>query len=157
MFMAYDHFLIRRGGLADAPAIVEYNRRLAEETEGLRLDPTLLLSGVLGALADESQALYFVAEIGLEIAGQVMVTFEWSDWRNGSIWWLQSVYVAPEWRRQGIFRALYDHVLHEGREAGAACFRLYVEKENSAAQEVYRRLGLRLAPYLVMESLPEER
>jgi ribosomal protein S18 acetylase RimI-like enzyme len=146
---------LRRADAADAPTIVEFNLRLAEESEGKLLDPAVLAAGVAAGLADPDKALYFVAEEGGVIVGQVMVTREWSDWRNGWIWWIQSVYVRPEARRRGIFRALYNHVqgLAEA-DPQVIGLRLYVEKENHAAQQTYLSLGMERTGYLVLERCP---
>ena len=141
----------------DADALVEFNFRMARETEGLSLDPAVLSRGVRAALADPSKALYFVAELPDapgEVVGQLMLTREWSDWRNGDVWWVQSVYVREDRRRRGVFRALYDHARQQARAApNVVGLRLYVERHNAAAQQVYQRLGMRDAGYLVMEEM----
>src|SRR5262249_21771908 len=100
---------IRRSRPADAAVVADFNRRLAEESEGKTLDGAALAEGVRAVLADPARGLYFLAERGGEVVGQLMVTYEWSDWRNGWIWWIQSVYVRADARRQGVFRALYEH------------------------------------------------
>jgi GNAT superfamily N-acetyltransferase len=146
---------IRQATPADAATIVDFNRRMALETEDKVLDPQVLAAGVAGALADAHKAVYFVAEEDRHILGQVSVTLEWSDWRNGWLWWFQSVYVRPEARRRGVFKALYEHVYQ------AACadpqvigLRLYVEKENHPAQQTYLRLGMEWTPYLMLQKFP---
>jgi len=146
---------IRQATPADAATIVEFNRRMALETEDKVLDPQVLAAGVAAALADPHKAVYFVAEEDRHILGQVSVTFEWSDWRNGWLWWFQSVYVRPEARRRGVFKALYEYVYT------AACadpqvigLRLYVEKENHSAQQTYLRLGMEWTPYLMLQKFP---
>jgi GNAT superfamily N-acetyltransferase len=145
-------FVIRAAHVDDWPVIVEFNRRLAEETEGLRLDPVTLEQGVRSALADPGKARYFVADSGDGLLGQIMHTWEWSDWRNGMFWWLQSVYVRPEARGQGVFRRLFEHVRELARgEPGVVGIRLYVEHGNQPAQEVYRQLGLKPSGYEVLE------
>src|SRR5437016_3340882 len=133
---------LRRATAADAAVIVDFNQRLAAETEGRPLDPAVLSAGVAAVLADPVRGLYFLAEADGAVVGQLMVTTEWSDWRNGWIWWIQSVYVRGEARRQGVFRALYEHV-HAQALANPAVvgLRLYVERENLAAQQTYERLG----------------
>jgi ribosomal protein S18 acetylase RimI-like enzyme len=146
---------VRRAVPADAEVIVEFNCRLAEESEGKTLDRTLLTPGVTAGLADENKALYFVAEEGGRVVGQMMITFEWSDWRNGWFWWVQSVYVHAEARRRGVFRALYEHVHQTARrDPGVIGLRLYVERENHAAQQTYQRLGMEWTSYLVLEKYP---
>ena len=142
---------IRRAVPADWEVITEYNARLAAETEDTVLDRDVLRRGVQAVLADGGKGLYFVAESGGEIVGQAMVTFEWSDWRCGPIWWFQSVYVRAKWRRQGVFRRLYDAIFAAGRDAGAVEFRLYAVATNEPALETYRRLGMKHTPYIVME------
>lgn len=148
-------FFIREAKLDDWPAIVEFNLRLAEETEGLRLDPGILEAGVKAALADAAKARYFVAEKPSgELIGQLMHTWEWSDWRNGQIWWLQSVYVLGEYRGAGVFRSLFHFLRQQAREtAGVVGLRLYVEDHNEQAQGVYNRLGMKAAGYRVFEDI----
>jgi ribosomal protein S18 acetylase RimI-like enzyme len=146
---------VRPATPADAAVVVEFNRLLAEESEGKTLDVPLLAAGIAAGLADPSKALYFVAEDGGRVVGQVMVTFEWSDWRNGWFWWIQSVYVRPEVRRRGVFRALFEHVAAAARrDPGVIGLRLYVEEENRLAQQTYTRLGLSRTSYHVMERYP---
>src|SRR4051794_30784856 len=101
---------LRRAVPADAPVVVEFNRLLAQESEGKALDPAVLSAGVAAALADPARGLYFLAEQDGQVLGQILITTEWSDWRNGWFWWIQSVYVRPEARRRGVFRALFEHV-----------------------------------------------
>jgi ribosomal protein S18 acetylase RimI-like enzyme len=146
---------VRRATPADAPVLVDFNCRMAEETEGKPLHPAVIGPGVAAVLADPHKGLYFVAEESGSVVGQMMVTFEWSDWRNGWLWWVQSVYVLPEARRRGVFRALYDDV-HQtaSRTPGVVGLRLYVEQDNHAAQETYRRLGMERTGYLVFEKYP---
>jgi ribosomal protein S18 acetylase RimI-like enzyme len=146
--------MVRAATLADAPVVVEFNRLLAEESEGKTLDTGLLSPGVKAALADPRRARYFVASEQSAVLGQIMVTFEWSDWRNGWIWWIQSVYVRKETRRRGVFRALFNHVQRQAQEEKVVGLRLYVEENNLVAQETYRRLGMRPAGYFVLEKCP---
>lgn len=147
-------FEVRAARPGDRETIVEFNCRLAEETEDVRLDRDTVAAGVAAVLADASRGRYFLACRDDRPVGQLMHTREWSDWRNGDLWWLQSVYVAPEVRRQGVFRLLYEHALAEARsEPGVVGVRLYVERHNASAQDAYRRLGMRDAGYLVMEQL----
>jgi ribosomal protein S18 acetylase RimI-like enzyme len=143
--------LIRRARAGDAQTLAEYNIAMALETEHLRLDPHTVSKGVQAALADENKGVYFVAEIQSRIAAQLMVTHEWSDWRNGDIWWIQSVYVDPGYRRRGLFRQLYEHVKRAAKDAGAVVVRLYVERENEVAQRTYAQNGMHLTNYFVME------
>jgi ribosomal protein S18 acetylase RimI-like enzyme len=145
---------IRRATLADATIIIEFNRRLAQESEGKTLDPALLTAGVAAGLADSGKALYFVAEEGDAVVGQMMITTEWSDWRNGWMWWIQSVYVRSDARRRGVFRALFEHV-HQLAQADPQVIglRLYVERDNHGAQQTYLRLGMETTSYLVLQKI----
>lgn len=144
---------IREATQADWPTIVDFNRRLAAETESLVLDEQTLVAGVQAALVDPAKARYFVAcELDGRIVGQLMHTYEWSDWRNGTIWWLQSVYVLPDFRGQGVFRKLLDFVVERGQaEPTVVGLRLYVENHNEQALAIYRRLGMADAGYRVLE------
>eukprot|EP00276_Gloeochaete_wittrockiana_P000196 CAMPEP_0184671422 /NCGR_PEP_ID=MMETSP0308-20130426/85492_1 /TAXON_ID=38269 /ORGANISM="Gloeochaete witrockiana, Strain SAG 46.84" /LENGTH=141 /DNA_ID=CAMNT_0027118547 /DNA_START=1717 /DNA_END=2142 /DNA_ORIENTATION=- len=127
---------------------------MAFETEGLKLEPDVIKKGVLGILEDESRGFYIVAVLGDgTIVGQLMITYEWSDWRNGNIWWIQSVYVPKEFRKQGIFRALYDHIHTMARgTSGVVALRLYIHKDNLQAQATYAKLGIPVSEYLVCEN-----
>ena len=147
---------IRRAGPADAPAVVEYNRRLALETEGKALDLAALTAGVTAALADpEGKGPYFLAVEEDAVLGQLQITAEWSDWRDGWFWWIQSVYVREEDRRRGVFRSLYAHVVESARrDGGVVGLRLYVERENHAAQRTYHDLGMARTAYLLLERSP---
>jgi ribosomal protein S18 acetylase RimI-like enzyme len=146
-----DAIRVRRGGVADAAKVIEFNRQLAWETEHLALDPATLDAGVRAVLADSRLGEYWLAEGGGEVVGQCSVTYEWSDWRNGVFWWMQSVYVASAWRRRGVFQALMEEVRREAQAAGAIGLRLYVERENGVAQAVYRRQGFMETPYRLFE------
>jgi GNAT superfamily N-acetyltransferase len=146
---------VRRAGPADAPILIEFNLRLAEETEHVSLEPAVLAAGVSAGLSDPHKALYFVAEESGTVVGQLMLTREWSDWRNGWLWWIQSVYVRPEARRRGVFRALYQHV-HEAARADPEVvgLRLYMERDNHVARQTYLGLGMELVPYVVFQRYP---
>jgi GNAT superfamily N-acetyltransferase len=134
---------IRPATLDDAPVICEFNRRLALESEDKVLDPAVLGAGVAALLNDPARGSYFVAQKGREVVGQIMFTTEWSDWRNAWIWWIESVYVRQDARRQGVFRALYEHVYRAARQdPNVVGLRLYVEKNNHAAQQTYLSLGM---------------
>jgi GNAT superfamily N-acetyltransferase len=148
---------IRDARPADAPAVAEYNRLLALETEERALDMRLLEPGVRRLFADRALGRYFVAEAAGRVIGQVMVTYEWSDWRNGLLWWLQSVYVATDWRRHGVFRGLYQHVESLARSEPEVCgIRLYMEEHNTRARHTYEALGFTNPGYLVLEKLLRE-
>lgn len=143
---------VRRATPADRDVIAAYNAAMAHETEHLTLDAERLRAGVSAVLADPARGFYLVAEQGGLVVGQMMITYEWSDWRNAVFWWIQSVYVHPEHRREGVFKALYSYVEQAARQDPGVCgLRLYVERENQRARAVYARLGMRHAPYEMFE------
>jgi GNAT superfamily N-acetyltransferase len=146
---------IRLAVLADAPIIAEFNRLLAEESEGKTLDPVVLARGVAACLADPTKGIYYLAEDGGVAVGQVGLTYEFSDWRDGWFWWIQSVYVRKEFRRRGVFRALYDHVYRAAwADPAVIGLRLYVEKGNHAAKQTYHELGMQESAYVLLERWP---
>ena len=148
-----NNLVIRRATPADNETIAVFNERMAWETESLRLDAARIRSGVQSVLQDESKGFYLVAERDGEVIGQLMVTFEWSDWRNGNFWWIQSVYVHPDFRGQGVYSMLYRQLEAAARQTEGVCgLRLYVEQENSRASEVYRRLGMSMTAYRLLET-----
>ena len=125
---------------------------MAWETEQKELPSDVALSGVEQALADRSRATYYLAEVDGVVAGQTMVTVEWSDWRCGFFWWIQSVYVAPEFRRHGVFRALHEHIRAEAKARPDVCgLRLYVHHDNTKAMHTYKQLGMKRTDYLLFE------
>lgn len=143
---------IRRATLSDAETIAVFNEAMALETEGKTLDPETIRAGVAALLSRPDLGFYLVAEHEGAVAGQLMITFEWSDWRNRLFWWIQSVYVRPEQRGRGVYRALHVRVREMAREAGSVCgLRLYVERENAAAMETYRRMGMHETHYRLFE------
>ena len=143
---------IRDASIDDVRTIVDFNCLLAIETEHLQLDLATLTFGVEQALAQPTLCRYFLAELGGEIVGQTMITFEWSDWRNGVFWWIQSVYVDHRFRGNGVFRALHDHIRTLAHAAPNVCgLRLYVEQNNHAAIATYRRLGMTPTGHLLYE------
>jgi ribosomal protein S18 acetylase RimI-like enzyme len=145
-------FTIRPARSTDLEFLVEGNAALCAETEGRQLDRARLTEGVALALADPSKGRYFVADDGDGPVGQLLVTREWSDWRAGWFWWIASVYVLPDARDGGVFRALYEHVRDAARADPLVCgLRLYVEPENTRAQAVYLRVGMQDAHYRVFE------
>jgi len=145
---------LRDAAPGDLDFIVAGNRRMAEETEGVALDPALVVPGTRAVLQDASLGRYFVAEVAGRPVGQLMITYEWSDWRNGVFWWIQSVYVEPDHRGRGVFSALYRHVAGRAAASPDACgIRLYVDRGNRRAQGVYARLGLHSTNYDVMETV----
>lgn len=147
-----DEIVIREAGPEDAEFIVRGNASMALETEHLSLDPDRLRAGVHALFEDPSRGRYFIAERGARRAGQLMITYEWSDWRNGVFWWIQSVWVEPEHRGCGVFRALYSHVRGLALSTPGVCgLRLYVEKSNQRARRTYLRCGMRQTEYDLFE------
>jgi GNAT superfamily N-acetyltransferase len=144
---------IRKAELADAAVIADFNVKLAAESEGLRLDPACVAQGVRALLLDPAKGIYFLAELDGVVAGQLLITYEWSDWRNANIWWVQSVYVREDARGKGVFRFLFQHLKSAAREqAGVCSLRLYVHSENAAARKTYEKLGMTRLSYEVYES-----
>lgn len=145
---------IRRAEARDAPAIAAFNQAMALETEHRALIPDLIAAGVRRLLSDPALGFYVVAEHEGQVVACLMVTNEWSDWRNGLFWWIQSVYVQAPWRRRGVYRGLYDFVREAAARDPAICgFRLYVEKDNVVAQRTYASLGMAATDYQMYEEL----
>ena len=145
---------IRDASAADVATIVSFNQCLARETEGKTLPDETVLRGVSAVFADPARGRYFLACVKDRAVGQLMLTTEWSDWRNGQVWWIQSVYVAPDHRRGGVMRALFRHVeALARRSAGVVGLRLYVERNNATAQGAYRTVGMHDAGYIVFEKM----
>lgn len=137
----------------DVDRIVLFNQAMARETEGRDLDRGVLRSGVETLLSHPERGAYYVAEREGEVVGQLLVTTEWSDWRDAEVWWIQSVYVSREARRAGVYRALHQHVRERARAAGAAGLRLYVDRDNRPARETYLELGMRESHYVMYEEM----
>ena len=145
--------IVRQATLSDAQTIARFNVLMAEETEHIHLDPARVLAGVEAVLRDPAKGWYMVAEVHGEVVGQLMVTYEWSDWRNGVFWWIQSVFVADEFRAQGVYRALYEELERQAHADSGVCgIRLYVETHNTRAQHVYEKMRMARAHYLVYEN-----
>lgn len=153
--------VIRLAEPSDALAIVDFNQRMAEETENKRLPTEIITAGVESIFADLNghKGFYAVAETReKEIVGCLLVTFEWSDWRDSWFWWIQSVYVRADFRGRGVYRKLYDWVKTEAKTRKNVCgIRLYVEKENRVAQNVYQKLGMEETHYLMYETIFEQK
>ncbi len=150
--MSHPEFIIRLAELKDAQLLATWAQTMAMETEHKHLDGDTVLKGVQAGIADPKRARYFIAMSGDMPAGTLMLTTEWSDWRNGDWWWIQSVYVDPDFRRQGVFQSLYSHVKALAEQAPDVCgLRLYVEHDNKNAQHTYESLGMEDAGYRMME------
>ncbi|CAG9465986.1 unnamed protein product [Pedinophyceae sp. YPF-701] len=144
---------IRDATPGDLDVVVAFNMAMAKETEDITLDKNVVTPGVAAVLTPNSpHGRYFLLEEDGRVVAQLMITPEWSDWRNASMWWVQSVYVAPEHRRRGHFKALYQHVKEACRAAGGGGLRLYVDDENTRAQETYQKLGMK-SHYRLFEDL----
>ena len=143
---------IRVAEKSDLASLVTFNQLMAWETEQKTLDESILCKGVAALIADNNKGFYLVAEQDKKVLGSLMVTSEWSDWRNGVFWWIQSVYISPDFRRQGVYAQLYTHVKNLAAQQQNICgFRLYVEKENLIAQKTYESLGMGQSHYLMYE------
>jgi GNAT superfamily N-acetyltransferase len=144
---------IRRAAIDDADAIAQWNIAMAWETESKALDAETISRGVRAVFDEPRRGFYLIAELDGVAVGCLLVTYEWSDWRCGDFWWVQSVYVAPEARRAGVFRGLYAHVKAMAGGAGAVGVRLYVETENERAQATYNGLGMERCHYYMYEAM----
>ncbi|MDP2209103.1 MAG: GNAT family N-acetyltransferase [Bacteroidota bacterium] len=145
-------FLIRHAELKDAESIIKFNAAMGKETEGIELDKNVLKCGVLSILSDQNKGCYFIAETGGKVVGQLMITYEWSDWRCGFFWWIQSVYVLPDYRQQNVFRNLYQHVYDLAYADKSVCgLRLYVDRKNERAKKAYENLGMSHSHYDMYE------
>lgn len=144
--------MIRKATINDLDTIVKFNYNLAKETEDKELDLEILTAGVKSILIDSTKGQYYVYEIDNKVVGQIMHTYEWSDWRNGMFLWVQSVYVDAEYRRNGIFKKLYNYLRSRcDNDAGIVGIRLYVEKENTNAKATYKSLGMYECNYHMYE------
>lgn len=151
-----NQLIIRAANLDDVESIITFSAAMALETENRQLDLARLREGTLSLLNTPSYGFFMVAEIRdgeqRRLIGQLMITYEWSDWRNGVFWWIQSVYVALPWRRQGVFRRMHDVIVGQAKADPRVCgIRLYVEQDNRTAQTVYQRVGLSPSAYAVFE------
>lgn len=145
---------IRSATINDAAAIAEFNIKMAKETEGMDLMPDVINAGVSNMIKNSQMGFYLVAEEDNAIQASLMVTTEWSDWRNGLFWWIQSVYVQPKFRRKGLYSKLYKKVKNLAEAESNVCgFRLYVEHENLVAQQTYRTLGMDKTDYQMFEEM----
>jgi GNAT superfamily N-acetyltransferase len=142
---------IRKAVISDAQAIIDFQQKMAWETEQMVLIPEIITKGVNAVFDNPARGQYWVAEEEGNVVTSLLITFEWSDWRNANVWWLQSVYVLPSFRRTGIFRSMYLHIKKEADKLGVAGLRLYVESNNSRAQKTYEALGMKSEHYTMYE------
>lgn len=146
--------IIRNATNDDIEQIVEFQLAMAHETEGITLDRNIVVKGVTAVLSDASKGRYYVAEINGKIVGSLLTTFEWSDWRNGTILWIQSVYVLKEFRRKGVYRNMYSHIKQQVLENNNLNgIRLYADKSNIAAHKTYETMGMSPDHYITFEWL----
>jgi GNAT superfamily N-acetyltransferase len=151
-----NQLIIRAANLDDVESIITFSAAMALETENRQLNVARLREGTLSLLNTPSYGFFIVAEIRdgeqRRLIGQLMITYEWSDWRNGVFWWIQSVYVDPAWRRRGVFRRIHEAVVSQAKADVKVCgLRLYVEQDNHTAEAVYQRVGLKRSVYKVYE------
>lgn len=144
--------IIRQANEKDASAVVEFQLAMALETEQLQLDEPTVIKGVAAVFADSSKGTYYVAELDGQVIGSLLTTFEWSDWRNGTVLWIQSVYVRPEFRKKSVFSQLYKHIQNlVANNSSLRGIRLYADKTNISAHQVYEHLGMTAEHYQMFE------
>jgi GNAT superfamily N-acetyltransferase len=146
---------IRKATPEDAASIIDFQQKMAWETEGMTLAADIVTKGVNAVFSNKALGQYRVAEDGGQVVASLLITYEWSDWRNTNVWWFQSVYVVPSHRRKGIFRSMYMHVRDEAERTGIAGLRLYVETNNTRAHKTYESLGMRREHYAMYEWMKE--
>ena len=144
--------IITKGLIEDIENIAQFQVDMAMESEGTQLDKDTVTKGVSAAMADENKGLYYIARVDGKAVGSLMLTREWSDWNNGWYWWIQSVYVAPDYRRQGVYKSIYNAVCMDVKQQNVPQVRLYVDKTNTRGQEVYSSLGMQESHYLIYET-----
>ncbi len=147
-----NNLIIRPASQEDMEQIIQFNQAMALETENKTLNPITLKAGVKNLFAQPQYGFYCVAEFEERIVGQLMITYEWSDWRNGLFWWIQSVYIHPDFRLKGIYRKLYDFILHESKKHHVCGIRLYVDKSNLSAKKTYLKCGMEASHYDLFET-----
>jgi ribosomal protein S18 acetylase RimI-like enzyme len=147
--------IIRKATPADAKEIIDFQQKMAWETEQMTLVPEIITKGVNAVFDDNARGQYWVAEDKGNVIASLLITYEWSDWRNTNVWWFQSVYVLPDYRRTGIFTSMYLHIKNEAEKDGIAGLRLYVETNNLRAQSTYEALGMMSLHYKMYEWMKE--
>ena len=146
---------IRKANSADSSVIIDFQQKMAWETEQMKLVPEVINKGVKAVFNDPAKGQYWIAEDQGMIVASLLITYEWSDWRNCNVWWFQSVYVLPEFRRKGIFRSMYRFIKEEAQKNGIGGLRLYVETNNKNAQFTYEALGMQSLHYKMFEWMKE--
>jgi ribosomal protein S18 acetylase RimI-like enzyme len=145
------NFVVSRGEVCDIDSIVQFQADMAMESEGCVLNKEKVTKGVTAAMLDDSKGIYWVAKYEGRTIGSLMITREWSDWNNEWYWWIQSVYVTPEYRKQGVYKAMYQKVKDAAKENNVSQIRLYADKTNHSAQKAYQSLGMHKSHYLMFE------
>lgn len=145
------NFEVSRGEVCDIDTIVQFQADMAMESEGCVLNKEKVTKGVTAAMLDDSKGIYWVAKTDERTIGSLMITREWSDWNNEWYWWIQSVYVTPEYRKQGVYKAMYQKVKDAAKENNVSQIRLYADKTNLSAQKAYQSLGMHKSHYLMFE------
>jgi ribosomal protein S18 acetylase RimI-like enzyme len=145
------NFVVSRGEVCDIDSIVQFQADMAMESEGCVLNKEKVIKGVTAAMLDDSKGIYWVAKYEGRTIGSLMITREWSDWNNEWYWWIQSVYVTPEYRKQGVYKAMYQKVKDAAKENNVSQIRLYADKTNLSAQKAYQSLGMHESHYLMFE------
>ena len=145
------NFAVSRGEVCDIDTIVQFQADMAMESEGCVLNKEKVTKGVTAAMLDDSKGIYWVAKYAGRTIGSLMITREWSDWNNEWYWWIQSVYVTPEYRKQGVYKAMYQKVKDAAKENNVSQIRLYADKTNLSAQKAYQSLGMHESHYLMFE------
>jgi len=143
--------VIRKATPSDAPLIIDFQQKMAWETEKMSLDVDTVTKGVYAVFENPGRGEYYVAESDSKQIASLLITYEWSDWRNCNVWWFQSVYVVPEYRRRGIFRKMYTYIRKMAEEQDIAGLRLYVETKNETARETYQAMGMTSEHYSFYE------
>lgn len=143
--------IVRKAVPADSAAIIEFQVKMASETENLYLPVDIVTKGVNAVFSDPAKGQYYVADSDGKVVASLLITYEWSDWRNSNVWWFQSVYVIPEFRRQGVFRLMYSFIRQLGEDQDIAGLRLYVETRNDRARKTYEALGMSSEHYSFYE------
>jgi GNAT superfamily N-acetyltransferase len=146
---------IRKASPEDAGTIIDFQQKMAWETEMMSLATDIVTKGVNAVFSNSVLGQYWVADDDGQVVASLLITYEWSDWRNANVWWFQSVYVLPSHRRSGIFRSMYTHIRDEGERAGVAGLRLYVETNNTRAHKTYEALGMKREHYAMYEWMRE--
>ena len=146
---------IRKANSADSSVIIDFQQKMAWETEQMKLVPEVINKGVNAVFNDPAKGQYWIAEDQGMIVASLLITYEWSDWRNCNVWWFQSVYVLPGFRRKGIFRSMYRFIKEEAQKNGIGGLRLYVETNNKNAQFTYEALGMQSLHYKMFEWMKE--